>query len=93
MRGTTPTLTYKISLTAKIAFKQGKVELLTKHTSDLSIKDGEVSVTLTRAESLRFPDNSTVRVQLEIETTEGKALKTKAKDVYSSELLSPEVLR
>jgi hypothetical protein len=99
MRGTTPNLTFKISLAAdmiakaKIAFKQGKVLLLAKHTNDLDIKDGEVSVTLTRAESLLFPDNSTVRVQLEVETTEGLALKTKACNVYCSELLSPEVLR
>lgn len=99
MRGTTASVTFRISLTAaeiakaKITIKQGAVVLLTKHTADLDIKDGSVSYTMTRAESLLLPDGGHVRVQLEIETTGGQALKTKARDVYSSELLNPEVLR
>ena len=48
---------------------------------------------LTRAETVRFPDNAYIKVQLEIQTPAGQSLKTRVHTVYSSELLNPEVLK
>lgn len=93
MRGTTPTITFKIPLEksmiakAKITFKQGDTVLLTKCTSACGINDNSVQTTLTRDESVKFPDNQHIKVQLEIETPAGDVLKTKPFLVWSSELL------
>ena len=98
MRGTAPTITFKIPLDAsviakaKITIKHKRV-LLEKYTKDCFIEDGKVSTTLTREESLLLPDNQYVQIQLEIETVTGQPLKTKVHSAYSSELLSSEVLR
>ena len=95
MRGTTAKIKYNLRhpLTsdmiakAKISFKHvGKV-ILTKHTADCTIKDNAVEARLTREDTLKFPDDQYIKVQLEVETTSGDVLKTKAQTVYSNELL------
>ena len=98
MRGTTPTITFKIPLEAaviakaKITIKHKRVSL-EKHTKDCVIEDGKVSTTLTREETLLFPDNQYVQIQMEIETQAGQVCKTGIHSAYSTELLSSEVLR
>lgn len=98
MRGTTPKITFKIPLEkamiskARISFKLGDKVLLAKCTSDCGIQNNEVSITLSREETLLFPDNTYIKTQLEIETPAGNVLKTPVYTVYSSELLDGEAL-
>lgn len=95
MRGTTPRVKYKLPqpLTsemvtkAKVTFKYAGKVLLIKNTADLTIKDNAVEVRLSRADTVKFPDDQYIKVQLEIETASGDVWKTKAQPIYSTELL------
>lgn len=99
MRGTTPSVTFTIPLKkemiakAKITFKQDNEILLTKHTRSCTIEDGKISTSLTREETLLFPNSKHIKMQLEIETPAGQSHKTRVYTIYSSELLSEEALQ
>ena len=99
MRGTTPQVIFKIPLEAtmisraRITFKKDQAILLAKDTEDCTVENGAVSTMLTRAETVLFPDNAYIKVQLEIQTPAGQSLKTRVHTVYSSELLNPEALK
>ena len=99
MRGTTPTHTFthpfdvsKVAK-AKVVYKHGDKVLIRKNTTDCDMVESRISVTLTRAETVAFPDSGSVKIQLEIETTDGKNLKTPVYMKYSSELLDEEELQ
>lgn len=57
-------------------FAGSKRELIVKHLSD-SVSDGPcLYFPLTQEETLKFPDNSWVNIQLRLLTTDGKVLAT-----------------
>ena len=99
MRGTTPThkfiLPFAVSRVAKakVVYKRGDKVLIRKNTADLTMAGNEISVTLTRGETVAFPDSGAIKIQLEIETTDGKNLKTPVYLKYSDELLDEEELK
>lgn len=93
MRGTTPKIKFRLPFDsyvvakAKVSFKYAGKVLLLKHTADLDMQDDIVEVRLSREETLLFPDDQNIKVQLEIETADREALKTKVYTVHASELL------
>lgn len=98
MRGTTPTHSFKIpmdtaSITrAMIIYAQNGVEVFRKETPDCVMEGNKISVTLTQEDTLKFSDESHVKIQLRILTEDGKAMKTVPKIVDVSECLNDEVL-
>ena len=99
MRGTTPTHTFKLPFDvgivkkAKITYKYGDSVILKKNTNDCTLEGNTISVKLTREETIKFPDDAIVKVQLEIETNAANCLKTVVYKLYSSELLNEEPLQ
>lgn len=99
MRGTTPTHTFKLPFgteyvaKAKVSYKHGDELLLRKDTADCKLEGNTISVTLTREETVKFPDDAIIKVQLEIETPAGDALKTRVYSLHASELLDEGALQ
>lgn len=93
MRGTTPTHTFVIPFDtsmvakAKVSYKYGGTVLFKKNTADCTMDGNKISVTLTREDTIKFPDNVRIKVQLEVETTAGESLVSKVFERYSGELL------
>ena len=93
MRGTTPIHTFQLPFSAenvakaKVAYKEGNNLLFKKNTTDCKMEANSIIVALTREETIKFPDNTIIKVQLEIETKAGESLKTDVYKLWSSELL------
>lgn len=98
MRGTTPKITYNLPFDstlvakAKIVIKQGDALLLRKGTADIEKKGSALSVTLTRAETVKLPEDTRVQIQLEVETTGGDSLVTAPRSIYTGQLLDEGAL-
>ena len=98
MRGTTPTHTFKIPLDtsnivkAMVIYAQNGVEVLRKETPDCVFEGNKVSETLTQEDTLKFSEESHVKIQLRFKTEDGKALKSVVKVVDVTECLNDEVL-
>ena len=98
MRGTTPIHTFYLPFSAediakaKVVYKVDDQILVKKNTSDCKMESNSISVTLTREETVKFPDNTIVKAQLEVETKAGESLKTDVYKLWSSELLDEEKL-
>lgn len=98
MRGTTPHLTFTLPFEAsmvakaKLVIKQGDRLLLRKNTADCTLEDNTLTARLSREDTLQLPEDETVFVQLEIETTGGDSLVAAPVTLYTGRLLDEEVL-
>lgn len=98
MRGQTPELVYELPFgtemvtKAKIVIKYGDTVLIRKATAECELADNSISVKLTRAETVKLPENDRVSIQLEIETPAGDAMVTDPEVIYTGQLLDEEAL-
>lgn len=99
MRGTTATLTYELPFSidmiskAKIVIKYGDTVLIRKAKAECELADNSISVKLTRAETVKLPENDRVSIQLEIETPAGDSMVTDPETIYTGQLLDEEDLK
>lgn len=80
IRGTTPTLAFKLPFQADllteawITLAQNKCEILTKELSDCTVQDDIISVKLTQAETMMLCANDMTQIQIRALTEDGNAL-------------------
>lgn len=98
MRGTTPRITYELPFAAstvakaKLIIAHGGSTLLRKDTSQIQKQGSTLSVTLTREDTVKLPEDTRVQIQLEVETTGGDCLVTAPESIYTGSLLDEGAL-
>ena len=98
MRGTTPEIKYELPFDsamvarAKIVIVYGNETVIRKDTADIKKEGSALSVTLTREETVKLPEDSRVQIQLEVETTGGDSLVTAPRSIYTGQLLDEGAL-
>lgn len=98
IRGTTPTHTFRVNIDtekvkeARVIYSQNDREIFCKKTSECGVKDGEISVTLTQAETFKLSCHSNVQIQLRVLMQDGTALASDVMTVSVKKCLSDEVL-
>lgn len=98
IRGTTPTHTFNIPFDTslvdevKIVYAQDEVVILEKTTSDCSLDDTKICVTLTQEDTFKFDCKKVVEIQLRVLTTGGEVLASVPEKVGVSKCLDNEVL-
>lgn len=96
MRGTDVTNIFRLSLDtatlrrATVSYAWGGRVILRKEATDFS--GNAVTVKLTPQETMAFPDDDFVRVQLVLLTGGGQTLKTQIREIFSTELLDREAI-
>lgn len=80
IRGTTPTLTFKLPFQTSrvddvyITFNQANITVLEKTKNDTDLHDDIVELKLTQADTLSLNRRPNVEIQLRVLTTDGEAL-------------------
>lgn len=81
VRGTTPTICFRLPIQANtfewvyITFaKQGGSIILEKTKNDCSLEGCKILCTLTQAETLSFPTNCNIEIQIRAKTAAGNAV-------------------
>ena len=98
MKGTTPTHTFTIPCDAtmvdkvKIVYSQDDVVVLEKRTSDCTLNNNTIEVTLTQEDTFRFNHKKVVEIQLRFSTTDGTVFKSLPYSVGVTKCLDDEVL-
>lgn len=98
IRKTTPTHTWTLSIPvdtiSKIEayYSVNKKLVLKKRTEDFALNDNTATVKLTSKETLLFPNDSFVDVQLFVKTVDGEVIGTTVQKVYCAECLCDEVI-
>ena len=101
IRGTTPTIIYKLPFetsiikSAEIVLKyidNNKKVIIEKTLEDCELGETSISTRLTQEETLGLPAPSKVSVQLRILTTGDVALATEVKTVFVRKLLKGDVI-
>lgn len=77
---------------ARVSYMYAGTLLLEKNTKDFNLSGSVLSVTLSREDTVKFPDSAMVEVQLEVELYNGQCLKSPVYKFYSSKLLNSEAL-
>lgn len=91
-RGTTPTHTIATDIDLRsaeviyVTYKQGANLVVEKETSDITVEENSVSVTLSQAETLAFSASAEVLVQIRARFSDGSAvasniMRTSVKDI------------
>lgn len=98
IRKTTPTHTWILSIPvdtiSKIEayYSVNKDVILKKRTEDFTLKDNTASVKLTSEETLLFPNDGFIEVQLFVKTVGGEIVGTIVQKVYCEKCLCDEVI-
>lgn len=101
IRGTTPTLLFRLPFSAsqikaaEITIKYVdnlKKEIMVKTLEDCTVEEKSISIMLTQEETLRFPAQTSVAVQLRVLTNDDVALATEPQYVKVKKLLSGDVI-
>ena len=96
--GTTPTHTFNVPLLAseiaevRVLYSQNDKLLITKNTSDCTIQDKQISVTLTQEDTFLFDAKEFVEIQIRVLTPGGNALGSIPETVGVTKCLSTEVI-
>lgn len=97
VRGTTPTINYKIGLDTSIivecviSFKQANTELFQKKYDEIEFSTNAASVTLTQEETLSFHAGKLI-TQIKVKTQEGKVYASPMLEIKVHEALCCEVI-
>ena len=101
IRGTTPTLTYKLPFLASV-IKSAEITikyiddfkkiLITKTLADCELGEKTIGTKLTQEETLQFPAPASVLVQLRISTTDDVVMATEPETVTVKKLLADGVI-
>ena len=98
MKGTTPTHTFTIPFDTskvdkvKIIYAQDDVVVLEKRTSDCTLLDNTIKVTLAQEDTFRFDHEKAVEIQIRVLTNDDKAFKSLPYVVGVTKCLDDEVL-
>ena len=98
IRKTTPTHTWILSIPVETISKieayysVNKSVILKKRTEDFTLKDNTASVNLSSEETLLFPNDGFVEIQLFVKTVDGGIVGTIAQKVYCDKCLCDEVI-
>lgn len=98
MRGTTPTHTFTLPISAEgfknlsIVYAQNDKVIVRKEKKDCNIEGTEIVTRLTQKETLRFDDKEKVEIQIRCLTYDDDALKTEIKTISATRCLDDEVL-
>lgn len=97
-KGGTPTHTFELPTTlvdiknVEITYAQNKQVVLRKSTSDCTVTDNQISVTLTQEDTFRFTDGVTVEIQLRLLDNVDHVFISNIMRVSCDRCLSDEVL-
>jgi hypothetical protein len=98
IRGTTPTHTFNIPFDTslvdevKITYAQEDEIILTKGTTDCTLENNAIKVTLSQEDTFKFDHAKAVQIQIRILTVGGEALASVIEKVGVSKCLDNEVL-
>lgn len=98
IRGTTPTHVFGVPFQAaeiaalQVIYAQGGRAVLTRTKPNCTVTDGEISLTLTEAETFRFEAGTPVQLQLRIKTVTGEIFATRIHTVALTDALSEVTL-
>ncbi len=96
--GTTPTHIFNVPLLAleiaevRILYSQNDILLVTKTTTDCTIQDNQISVTLTQEDTFLFNAKEPVEIQIRVLTPSGDVLNSIPKRVGVTKCLENEVI-
>lgn len=96
--GTTPTHIFNVPLSAseiakvRVLYSQNDTLLVTKTTTDCTIQDNQISVTLTQEDTFLFSDDYPVEIQIRVLTPGGNVLGSIPKTVGVTKCLDTEVM-
>lgn len=83
IRGTTPTHVFGVPFRAaeiaalQVIYAQGAKAVLTRTKPTCTVTDGEISLTLTEQETMRFVSGAPVQLQLRVKTVTGEIFATR----------------
>lgn len=98
IRKTTATHTWTLSIPvdtiSKIEayYSVNKKLILKKRTEDFVLNDNTAAVKLTSEETLLFPNDSYIDIQLFVKTVNGEVMGTDIQKIYCAECLCDEVI-
>ena len=98
IRGTTPTHSFTTDLhtslikEVKITYAQADAVKFCKRTSDCTLTDYTIQITLTQEETLSLDCKQTVQVQIRVLTNDGQVKSTPVQAVPVEKCLDSEVL-
>lgn len=75
-----------------IAYKQNGVIKLEKKTEDCTFKNEKLYVSLSQEDTLKFDDNSIVKIQIKMKLKNGAVTKSNVMETYTDEVLSDGVI-
>ena len=96
--GTTPTHIFNVPLLAseiaevRVLYSQNDTLIVTKTTTDCTIQDKLISVTLTQEDTFLIDANKPVEIQIRVLTPSGDALNSIPKRVGVTKCLENEVI-
>lgn len=97
--GTTPTHIFNVPLLAseiaevRVLYSQNDTLLITKTTTDCTIQDKQISVTLTQEDTFLIDANKPVEIQVRVLTPGGNVLGSIPKEVSPIKCLDTEVMK
>lgn len=98
IRGTTPTIEFEFPYTIdfvknlRVSFAQNGAVKVEKTKDDVELVENRVVVKLSQEDTLSFSEESVVKIQLKVLTTENDVLATEEYSVMVRDILNEEIL-